>query len=180
MHALILRTEILLASLLIARGAGAVHQLIPTILVRMGLDMAPRNNLFATLRREWTPHGNLIAHIRQESRDIQVDISCRGSTRRTCEVVSTRGEAPNRGIQAGLAEYMIAFKAHGPDKWTVTDRTHKVVVIAGDVLERAQVKDLILLAACLHGEELVKLHAGSEEDAACKDRIISGQQWLPL
>jgi hypothetical protein len=43
-----------------------------------------------------------------------------------------------------------------------------MVVIVGDVLERTQIKKSVVVAANVHGEELVKLHACGLEDAASK------------
>jgi hypothetical protein len=44
-----------------------------------------------------------------------------------------------------------------------------MVVIIGDVLKRTQVKESVVVAANVHGEELVKLHACGLEDAASED-----------
>ncbi|KAL4771369.1 hypothetical protein BDW60DRAFT_68131 [Aspergillus nidulans var. acristatus] len=108
MHAFFLGTKVLLASFLIAGRTRAVHQLIPAVLVCVGLNMAPRDNFLAPFTRERTPHRKIIAHVGQKSGNVEIDIPRRSAACGTGEVVSAGSKSSDSKVQARLAKHMVA------------------------------------------------------------------------
>lgn len=106
MHASLIRIEILFPSFFITRLAWTVHGSVATVLVNMGLDMTPGNNLCTTPIRKRTFHPDIIAHIGQESRYICVDILRRSPASGTCEAIPVGGSSGDGRTQAFLAEHM--------------------------------------------------------------------------
>jgi hypothetical protein len=82
------------------------------------------------------------------------------------EVLSPGGETVDSYIQTCLTKYMVAAKAHRSNKRAVADWAHEMIVITRDVLEPAQVKDLVGVSANIHGEKLVEFHDESDEGPA--------------
>lgn len=64
---------------------------------------------------------------------------------------------------------MIASKAHWSDERAVADRTHEMVIIAGDVLQPAQIDQTVLVDGGIHGKKLSKLHSGIDDGALSRD-----------
>jgi hypothetical protein len=63
MHTFVLCIDILFPCLLATGDVWAVHKPIATVLVDMRLDMAPRNDLFASFSLEWAFDLYFIAHV---------------------------------------------------------------------------------------------------------------------
>ena len=108
MHAFLIRIEILFPSFLITRPTWTVHESVPTVLINMGLDMTPGNNLYTPPIRKRTFHSDIIAHIGQESRYICMDLLRRIPAGGTCEAIPVGGSSDGR-TQAFLAEHMVTL-----------------------------------------------------------------------
>lgn len=109
MHAFLIRIEILFPSFLITRPTWTVHESVPTVLINMGLDMTPGNNLYTPPIRKRTFHSDIIAHVDQESRYICMDLLRRGPARGACEAIPVGGSCGDGRTQAFLAEHMVTL-----------------------------------------------------------------------
>ncbi|PWY89019.1 hypothetical protein BO70DRAFT_158779 [Aspergillus heteromorphus CBS 117.55] len=151
-----LRAEGLLPGLLAAGAVRAVDEPVAAVLVDVRLDMAPWDDFTAAFVAERAAHADFIAHVDQQTRHIEVDAPRGGATGGTCKVVSTRGERGDGGIQAFLAEHMVALETHRANEGAATYRTHEVVIVGGDGLQRAEVDNLVSVAGCLHREQFLE------------------------
>ena len=126
--------------LLTARLIRTVHRPIATVLVDVGLDMAPGHDL-VTSSDGICPFGkraldaDLVAHVDEETRNAEEDLPSRGSTGRAFEGVHHHaGIIERRGggdgcVQAFPTKDMIAVQTDGFDKRTVADRAHEMFVV---------------------------------------------------
>ncbi|KAB8261082.1 hypothetical protein BDV32DRAFT_41972 [Aspergillus pseudonomiae] len=158
MHAFVFCAQVLLSSLLRTEDIGTIQKSVAAIFVHMGLNMASWNDFLAAFSPKRALYPYIVAHIDQESRDVKVDPSCWRSTGRAFELVSTGRKGGDSSVQTFLAEHMIALQSHWAYVWTVAYCTHEMIVILGNIVQRAEVDNLIKVAARLHRKKLVDIH----------------------
>lgn len=92
MQAPTLRAEVLLPGLLVARAIWTLHESVATILVDMRLNVPSWYNFLATFTPKRTSHFDIITHIEEQTRHVEVDTPRWGPASRTGEVVATGGK----------------------------------------------------------------------------------------
>ncbi|KAL2222120.1 hypothetical protein M432DRAFT_209356 [Thermoascus aurantiacus ATCC 26904] len=157
-HAPVIGAQVLLPSLLVAREARARHELVLAVLVDVGLDVSPGDNLLASLSGERASHADIVAHVDEEARHVHEDVSRRDAAGRAGEVLRTGVVGGDGRVETCLAEDMVALQADGSDEGAVAYRAHEVFIVARDVVEGAEVDEFVEAAIRLHVEELPQLH----------------------
>lgn len=120
--------------------------------------MAPRDNLAATLPGERAFDADIVAHVDQEAGYIHEDVAGGRSAGRAVEVIAAGAETGDGGVEAFLAEDVIALESERADERTVAYRTHEVGVIAGDIVQGSIIHELVPVA--FHPEKFLEIHDG--------------------
>lgn len=88
MQAPLLRIQIHLPRLLLARLGRTIHQSIIAVLPDMSLEMAPRHDLGTAVTGERAFHADVVTHVYQETRHVHEGVIGGRAAARTLEVIA--------------------------------------------------------------------------------------------
>ena len=156
--------QIFPVQLFIARLVRTVHQRVTAVFVDMCLDMTPRHDLVTTVVYKGAFDLHFIAHVDEQTGHVEKDLPGGDPTAGAFEEIHAGGWVDNGtgdgGGQAILTKDVVTVESNGLDKGTVTNRTHKMVIVHGCVLQAAEVNQIAAVAVAirLHDDELVEIH----------------------
>lgn len=179
MHAPLVWLEVFLPDSLATGIVGARHEAETAVLIHMRLDMTTRDKLLAALDSQGAPHLDLVTHVDQQAGYTGRDVAGGGSARGTRELVGIgRAEGSNSGLEAFLAEDVIALETRRLDEGTVADRTHEVGIIVGNEIQSAQVNNFVIVAFHLQGQKVLDIHIAQDPSLQPGPRSVCRSCWL--